>query len=443
MGNPTERDALLGGSGASTESVSFRRFLETFWFIGAYAFGGPAAHVALLHDKYVAGPPPPGEPRVPEATFIELFALASALPGPGSTQLATALGATFGGLTGAIATFSVWQLPGSLMMCIAGLLFHYRTGGAVLDASEGKGVGILANYFIGLISAAFAMVCIAAVKIVSKACVTNKVKMAVCIITAFIAVLVPPKMASWLFVVLLILGGFAVLIDHNLNSGNEEGSSATSAADELVDWHSYISRKNGAILLCLFTVLTTTILLWKPTSLDGEILRAFWQIGATVFGGGQVVIPMILVLCESFLPVQTFLFGFGLVSLAPGPMFNISWFLGAALLGFKGGILAAIGLFAPGIILLLGLLPFWEQVRKWSSFRVFLSGVNASATGLIVSGVWMLLRRTLLGPLAFGLSVSAAALSLNFGVATHFVIIGCGLLAVPFVALGIGGPYAS
>jgi chromate transporter len=432
-----ESDALLGGSAGR---ASLGAFLASFWTMGLVAFGGPSAHVALMHNKYVAGPPRPPAPRVPDSTFVELFALSSALPGPGSTQLATSLGATFGGLPGAALTFAIWQLPGSLLMTCVGLWFHSLSGSGAEDAKNFD-VDVLATYFTGLISAAFAMVVIAAMKISAKTCGNSKVKTAVCVVTASLAVLVPPEMASWLFVLLLIGGGAVVLYDNSRSAPAESQQSVSNSDDDgCEDWESQISDSTGAACLAFFVVASAALFLWTPRSLGGQILRTFWKVGATGFGGGTVVIPLILTECAAFLPVQTFLFGFGLISLAPGPMFNLAWFLGAALDGVRGACLAALGLFGPGIVLLLGLLPFWERVRRWAQFRVFLAGVNAAATGLIVAGVWMLLHKSLIGPLAYSLAIIAASLTLVYEISTPLVIIGCGFAGAVGVAAGLGQP---
>lgn len=263
-----------------------------------------------MHDKFVAGPPAPPAPSVPDATFVELFALSSALPGPGSTQLATALGATFGGLLGALITLAIWQIPGGVAMTLAGLWFNNQAAGG--KGIEGE-VDVMSNYFIGLVAAALAMVIIAAAKISSKSAGDTKVKAGVCVVTAATAVLVSPQVASWLFVLLLIGGGVLVLLDQRLSGGSAGQESETPN-----EWNCHISEKSGAAVLVLFFAICVLVFAWEPSDLGGLIFKSFWKIGATGFGGGQVVIPLILTECADFLPVNTFLFGFGLIALAPG-----------------------------------------------------------------------------------------------------------------------------
>lgn len=136
-----------------------------------------------------------------------------------------------------------------------------------------------------------------------------------------------------------------------------------------------------------------------------------------------------------------FLAGFALIGIAPGPMFNLAAFLGAAIASWSGCILAWFGLFAPGIVILLGLLPFWERLRKIKWVRQFVFGVNAAASGLILTGVYMVLMRVIKGPASFSLAVSAGVLMTAFSVSSPIAIIVHGVIGVFFKLLNIGGPF--
>lgn len=141
------------------------------------------------------------------------------------------------------------------------------------------------------------------------------------------------------------------------------------------------------------------------------------------------------------LPASVFLVGFGLFGMVPGPMFNLAAFLGGAMLGWPGAFAGSVGIFGPGLLLQVGLLPFWERVRNVRVARTVLQGTNAAASGLIVAGVWMLLRKTLVGPAAFVLTCSAGAMKVGFGIGPTVNIFVHGVLGVLLVGCGIGGPY--
>lgn len=322
-------------------------------------------------------------------------------------------------------------------MTFAGIWFHSH-----LDSATSTGlVSRVADYSVGLISAAFTMVVIAAYNITTKSCAGSRLKATICVLTAAVAVLIPPKEASWAFVLMLFLGGTAVLLQSIFLPDDVTRSQADRRV--LQDWHANIKQNTGGMLLLTFAIATGAVLFWRPSSLEGRILQSFWRIGATVVGGGQVVIPMILndVVESGWLPDAVFLTGFGLVGCAPGPMFNLAAFLGGAMASWTGALFAMVGLFMPGIILILAMLPFWEEMRESKSFSTFLSGVQVAAAGLILSGVWMLMHRALVGPLAFALCLIAAVATTSYGLKSPVVIPLCGVLGAVFVGLEIGGPY--
>jgi chromate transporter len=428
---PADKRAL---GAARPPRVTFAEFFASFWRLGLVAFGGSSGHVALFHDRYVASVD--GGPHVPEATFIELFALATALPGPIGSKLSASLGATFGGLLGAVLCFFVFSLPGALAMASVGAWFHSNLQA---EGSE-QFVHSVAQHSVGLISAAFGLVVIASLKIFQRACEDSRLKTVICVSTAVIGVLVPPAIASYVFVGCMVLGGAIVLCHAKLTHDEDH---ATEPLPEASEWTSGIHPMAGALALCLFGIVSTAAAVYRPTTLLGKLFKKFWAVGWTVFGGGQVVLPFLLneVVLSGWLPESVFMSGFGLVGCLPGPFYNIGPFVGGAMLGWRGALCAALALFCPALLLIIGILPFWDRVRKVSDVRVFLSGVNAGAAGLIITGVWMLMRRTVVGPLPFAIGISAATASLTFRMYTPYIVLLCGVVGAIFVTVGIGGPY--
>jgi chromate transporter len=374
------------------------------------------------------------KPSIPETAFIELFALGTALPGPLSPKLAASFGATFGGLLGAIVCFIVFAAPGAVAMACAGVWFHSDLQAPGADLS----VQFFADHSIGLVSAAFGLVVIAAFKIYEKACARSSVTALICIGTVVIGVLVPPSAASYFYVSCMALGGAAILVQSKQTECDDD-----PAPDLASDWNSGIHTTTGLIALAMFVGLTLVMVMWRPSTLLGKLFRTFWRVGCTVFGGGQVVLPFLLneVVESEWLPANVFMSGFGLVGCMPGPFSNIAPFVGGAMLSWKGALCAFIGLFSPSLFLIVGVLPFWDCLRKSNDVRVFMQGVNAAAAGLIVAGVWMLMRRVMVSPLAFSISISAAAASVLFNVPAPYILVGSGLAGAVFVSLGVGSPY--
>ena len=144
---------------------------------------------------------------------------------------------------------------------------------------------------------------------------------------------------------------------------------------------------------------------------------------------------------SGLLLTSVFLAGFGLFGCVPGLMFNLAVFLGAAILSWRGAVCGSVGLFGPGILLQIGLLPFWERVRKMRTAQTVLQGTNAAAAGLILAGVWMLLRKALVGPAAFAPVCTAATAATVIEVPPAVNIVMHGVFGFALVSWGVGGPF--
>lgn len=152
----------------------------------------------------------------------------------------------------------------------------------------------------------------------------------------------------------------------------------------------------GVLIVLFWLVVLVLLEVYHPQD-GGEhsllsLFYTFYWIGSIIFGGGQVMLPMLLdnVVMAGWVSKEQFLIGLALVQSLPGPLFNISAYLGALIYGIPGAIVASTGLFGPGIVLFFGLLPLWERVRSNTSLKIFLSGVIASSTGLIVASFFLL-----------------------------------------------------
>ncbi len=123
-------------------------------------------------------------------------------------------------------------------------------------------------------------------------------------------------------------------------------------------------------------------------------------------------------------------------------MFNLAAFLGGALASWDGAGIATIAMLSPGIMVLLGVLPFWQQIREIPTVRAFIKGVNAVAAGLILAGVWMLMQKALTGPAAYAIVLSSCAGFIVFDSPAPLNILAHGLAGVIFKTLNIGGPFS-
>jgi chromate transporter len=109
-----------------------------------------------------------------------------------------------------------------------------------------------------------------------------------------------------------------------------------------------------------------------------------FRIGSIIFGGGQVVLPLLQdQVVPKWMTNDQFLQGLGLAQSMPGPLFNFAAYLGAVYQGVPGALLAYLGIFGPGVMLIFAAVPFWAHLRHVFWFKATLKGVNATAIGLV------------------------------------------------------------
>eukprot|EP00639_Heterosigma_akashiwo_P036130 CAMPEP_0194719050 /NCGR_PEP_ID=MMETSP0296-20130528/10538_1 /TAXON_ID=39354 /ORGANISM="Heterosigma akashiwo, Strain CCMP2393" /LENGTH=223 /DNA_ID=CAMNT_0039620611 /DNA_START=114 /DNA_END=781 /DNA_ORIENTATION=- len=171
--------------------------------LGFLAFGGPTAHIALLHERFVEK-----HKWLDEEQFLELMAVGQGLPGPTSTQMVVSTGTFKGGILGGLLAFALWNLPSFVVLVLAGL--GVRT---FLDGDADPA------WMSGLAPAASSLLFVACFTLGKK--VTGgeprTLKIALALTSALVTVLlngdnnIDPAASAWLFPLLLVLGGLAVL----------------------------------------------------------------------------------------------------------------------------------------------------------------------------------------------------------------------------------------
>ena len=410
-------DLSAGSDTDSTPSLP-RRLAEVAWAFlpfGWIAFGGPQAHIALLQERFVAR-----RRWLDEERFVELLGLGQGLPGPTSTQMVVAVGAARAGPLGGLVALFLFLLPAATIMALAGL-------GMNRFLSEGDRPAWLD----GVQPATVALVAVAAWRL-GIVVVNTRLTMGLMLLGAVVAILVRQP---WAFPAVLAVGG--VITGFALR-GQRNDSAQTSGGVPLRNLG--ISPLAGALLLALFFVLLVGLiparLFFQYQSL--ELFESFYRTGSLIFGGGQVVLPMLLteVVEPGWVTEEQFLDGFALMLALPGPLFSFSGYLGAVAGGVPGLFLALVGLFLPGVLIIYAVLPFWERVRQYPWVRIALVGVNATAIGLVVGVVFLLWERA--DPNAAGAVIALLALGsvMFFRVPAPLVIVGAGILGWLFGLAG-------
>lgn len=388
-------------------SVGYGDIVKNFVLLGWTAFGGPAAHVGVFQKVFVEH-----LRWMPIEVFTELFAVCQCLPGPSSTQMSFALGTTKKGVLGGLLSGILFQYPGAIIMTVLGLTAHNWASIGVISDNKW-----LAGLVGGLSASGVALVVSATVGLWNKACTAPDVKALAgfcCIALLYFTaeLITPPERDGrnwmWIFPVLIITGGVFTyfwrgpLPEQEQTSGN---SAAVSAAENAASGleHFGVGPIAGACLVVLVFIIFalsfafTAALEYK----DAKHLfwfAAFWRTGTVIWGGGQVVLPLLEneVVPTGWIESSVFFAGLALAQAMPGPLFNFAAFLGAATgyraLGTIGdGIGAAaicwLGLFGPGIMLVFGMLPFWGRFRSNTTYKRSLPGLNAAAVGLLAAAV--------------------------------------------------------
>ena len=380
--------------GGRTVGVDLKTVARRFALLGVIAFGGPPAHVALMQEQA-------WRPQVvDDAGFASLFALTQCLPGPSSTQLAIALGVLSGGVYGGLVAFACFSATATTTMALLGSLVHASAGFAASGALR----SFLVSAQMGLAAAAVALVAKAALTLSAKLA-TDRTTIALNVFGASCAVLLPGQ--SWVLPTVLASAGLASAAEAHWmrhrrgpslsDSSRDSSGVALAEREAAVDATDIaITPKVAKMLAAGWLGLLALLGAWNATASAPwliALLEPFYRVGSLVWGGGPVVLPMLLrEVVPAFVSNAQFLQGFAFAQAMPGPVFNFSAYLGGVYAGPVGALVAWAGLFLPGLLLIHAALPYWALLRTSDRAADFLRGVNAAASGLVVAAVVLLLE---------------------------------------------------
>jgi len=213
----------------------------------------------------------------------------------------------------------------------------------------------------------------------------------------------PPERSGrhwmWIFPALIVAGGAFTYV---YRGPLEPGAQAPAPAESGVE-HFGLGRRAGAGAVALVALVFLASFVLPAVLEEGSGRRllwfaAFWRTGTVIWGGGQVVLPLLEseVVPTGWVERTTFFAGLALAQAMPGPLFNFAAFLGAAAgrRAYKsaaeavaGAALCWLGLFGPGVLLIFGILPFWGRFRSNAAYRRALPGLNAAAVGLLAAAL--------------------------------------------------------
>src|SRR6516164_616419 len=331
--------------------------LLVFLKLGVSCFGGPIAHIGYFRGEFVTR-----RRWLDEQAYADLVALCQFLPGPASSQVGFSIGLMRAGYLGGLAAWTGFTLPSAIML----LLFAYGVG----SLSGALGTGLLH----GLKLVAVAIVAQAVWGMARTLC-PDRERASIAAVAALIVLFSSSSLAQIAAILLGAVGGLVLCRD----APPPPGGHVTMG----------LSRGAGiGALTAFFFLLACFLLLPGRVAVPGfDQFAAFYRSGALVFGGGHVVLPLLreAFVTPGWVSDDTFLAGYGAAQAVPGPLFTFAAFLGFVVgpspHGVMGAALGLIGIFLPGILVLLGALPFWDNFRKREYAQATMRGVNAAVVG--------------------------------------------------------------
>jgi chromate transporter len=344
--------------------LSAGRVFLAFLKLGLTSFGGPVAHLGYFRDEFVTR-----RRCLNEDSYADLVALCQFLPGPASSQVGVGIGISQAGMRGGLAAWAGFTLPSALAL----ILFAY--GVTALQASV-----VEVGWLHGLKVVAVAVVA-QAIWGMARALCPDRPRGSVAILAAMLTLAwpgVPGQLAA--------IGGGALLgllcLRYDEPANHEP--------------HLFSFGKKAAVisLVLFFGLLLVLPILARGESQALALVDSFYRSGSLVFGGGHVVLPLLQaeVVDPGWIDKDLFLAGYGAAQAVPGPLFTFSAYLGAALQvapnGWLGGMLCLLAIFLPSFLLVIGILPFWDKLRRLRPVRTALVGVNAAVVGLLVAAFY-------------------------------------------------------
>ena len=359
--------------------------------LGSVAFGGPAAHIAMMEDEIVHR-----RQWLSRDTLLDLLGVTSLIPGPNSTELAIHIGYERAGWCGLFVAGSCFILPAmTIVWIMAAIYARYQT----LPQLEGLLYGIKPVIII----------------VVAQALWKLGRKAAKDIPTTVVGVMV-----IWFFflgvneILLLVLAGLAVMLVKNVDVGRGGMGFFLIPASEIL-------AQAGN------TATTNLSLGWL------KIFLFFLKVGSVLYGSGYVLLAFLqrdLVERSQWLTSQQLLDAIAIGQFTPGPVFTTATFVGYLMGGNMGALAATIGIFLPAFVLVGIINPWVPKLRQSPLAGSFLDGVNAASLGLMAVVTYTLAETALVDWLTLILALVSAIALFRFKVNSIWLILAGGIIGL-------------
>jgi chromate transporter len=408
--------------------VRYYLFLKDVLILAVSTFGGPQAHLThflkiLVHKrKYLS-----------EEDLMEINSLCQILPGPASTQTLTAIGFKIGGPILAYLTLLVWILPAVIIM---------TTAAVVMSGIQEKNWSIEFTRFIQPMAVGFVSY---GAYMISLKTVNTKTGIALMMIAAILSYLFQTP-----FVFPAILLGAGLITSLKFRSQPKEVKHKLK-----VDWSNFTLWAGVLIFAAVVGGITK--------ALPVKLFENFYRNGSLVFGGGQVLAPLLYTefveeknndekeskvselktrIKKRYAPKpfhhpispKEFLSGYAVAQAIPGPVFSFSAYIGALSsrnygIGavIVGAIMSALGIFLPGTFLIFFVIRFWDSLKQYRAVRASLEGITAASAGLVTASAIILFQPLENTYVNFGVTIATFCILVFTRVPAPIIIL-CGLI---------------
>ncbi len=366
--------------------------MSVFSRLGMVAFGGPAAHVAMIDDEVVKR-----RQWMSREQLLDLIGVTNLLPGPNSTELAIHIGYERAQWRGLFVAGGSFILPAMVLVwLLAALYVRYQ---AVPQ------VGWL---LYGIKPVIIAVVLQALWKLGKKAA-----KDLPTTVVGFIAIAL--YFTGINEILLLLLAGLAVMLVKNWQNRNNIGVGA------------FLLPISGSLAQVGGPAATAVSVGWAG------VFLFFLKVGCVLYGSGYVLLAFLqrdLVEQQQWLTSQQLLDAIAIGQITPGPVFTTATFVGYLLAGNGGAIAGTIGIFLPAFLLVGLVNPWVPKIRRSPWASGFLDGVNAGSLGLMAGVTYTLGQTALVDGVTIGLAVLSAILVFRFKINSAWLVVAGGAVGL-------------
>ena len=380
---PSRRDAL-------------RELAVLFLRLGTLAMGGPAAHIAMMEDEVVRR-----RRWMTHERFLDMLGVCNLIPGPNSTEMAIHIGQLRAGFAGLVVAGACFILPAAAIVLV--IAWMYVRFGTMPQA-----VGLLYG-----IKPVIIAVVLQALWGLGRTAIKSRLLAALAVITLIASILDVNDM------IVLIGGGIVMLAIRAFE--DRAAARATLAAIPVA------ARASGAKGAALAAAAVAV-----PFSLT-TLFLFFLKVGAVLFGSGYVLLAFLrtdLVDRLRWLTEAQLLDAVAVGQVTPGPVFTTATFIGYILGGFRGAVVATLGIFLPSFFFVSISGPLIPHLRRSPLAGAFLDGVNVGAWALMAAVTLFLARAAIVDVTTILLAVSSAFVLVRYRVNSAWLVIGGGLIGL-------------